>query len=112
MISVYVTTLFRTMLRVWKCTYAFILCCGQVVNPNAGAKLIFLLGLSVYLGNFMKDFVCAPRPREMAETLGKGQSIKYLACNDAHARESAKAWPRRLAFLLHLHLALPCRPDM
>lgn len=81
----------RVMQKVCCCTYAPALCCGQVINPNAGAQLIYLLGLSVYLGNFMKDFVCAPRPREMAETMGKGQSIKYLACNDAHAKESAKA---------------------
>lgn len=67
--------------------------CGdeQVVNPRAAANLIFVLGLCIYLGNFLKDLFCAPRPREVAERLGKGAKVKYLACKDSHAKESAKA---------------------
>eukprot|EP00884_Botryococcus_braunii_P002938 jgi/Botrbrau1/12645/Bobra.67_1s0011.1 len=63
-----------------------------VINPRAAANLILVLGLCIYLGNFLKDLFCAPRPREVAERLGKGATVKYLACKDSHAQESAKEY--------------------
>lgn len=56
--------------------------CG---SPRLGARLSFALGAALYVGNALKDLVCAPRPLGLVATGGGG----------AAARAGTRASPRR-----------------
>ncbi|PSC73444.1 lipid phosphate phosphatase delta [Micractinium conductrix] len=57
--------------------------------PELGRNLVFLMSLALYVGNAIKDLVCAPRPLGVA--YGK-QKLQFLGASDEEIELNAKEY--------------------